>query len=144
MLNENANRDALIMKWQDSVKALAAAKEAEAELRKTVLTECFDFDKDDREGTENVELGKGFKLKAVFKLNRRLNNKDEAVDKVLSKIEKSGAEGEFIADRLVKWKPELALSEYKKLPEKFKKLIDGVLTATPGTPSLELVEPKSK
>lgn len=144
MLNETANRDAVIMKWQDAVKALAAAKDAEAALRKEVLKEAFDFDADDREGTQNVELGNGYKLKAVFKLNRRLNNQDDAVDKVLTKIEKSGAEGQFLADRLVKWKPELSLSEYKKCPDKFKKLLDEVMTASPGTPSLELVVPKSK
>lgn len=143
-MNEQAKRDAKILEWQEAVKQLAAAKNAEAALRKQVLVECFDFEADDREGTQNVELGNGYKLKAVFKLNRRLNNKDEAVDKVLTKIEKSGAEGQFIAERLVKWKPELALSEYKKLPEKFKKLIDEVLTASPGMPALELVVPKSK
>lgn len=144
MYNQIANRDSKIMLWQEAVKRLAFAKEAEAILRKEVLKEAFSFDSDDREGTENVELGNGYKLKAVFKLNRRLNNKDDAVDKVLSKIEKTGAEGQFIADRLVKWKPELSLTEYKNCPDKFKKLIDEVLTASPATPSLELVEPKVK
>lgn len=144
MLNQNATRDAAIMEWQNSVKALAAAKEQEAELRKKVLSECFDYEEDDREGTQNVELGNGYKLKAVFKLSRRLDNKDNAVDDALSKMEASGAEGEFLAERIVKWKPELALSEYKKLPDKFKELIDTLITAKPGTPSLSLVEPKSK
>jgi len=139
-----SNRDNKILAWQEAVKTIAAAKDAEAALRKEVLKECFNFESDEREGTENVELGNGYKLKAVFKLNRRLDNKDEGVDKALTKIEKSGPEGQFVADRLVKWKPELSLSEYKKLPDKFKKLIDEVLTASPGTPSLELVEPKAK
>lgn len=143
-MNEQATRDAKILEWQEATKELAAAKETEAALRKQVLAMCFDWDYDDREGTQNVELGNGYKLKAVFKLNRRLDNKDDKVDKILTKIEKSGPEGEFIAERLVKWKPELALSEYKNLPEKFKKLIDEVLTASPGTPGLELVIPKSK
>lgn len=143
--NETANRDAKILAWEESVKALAAAKEAEAALRREVLAEAFQFDPEAlREGTENFELGNGYKLKAVFKISRNLNNENDAVDKVLSKIEKAGAEGQFIAERLVKWKPELSVSEYKKLPEKFKKMIDEVVTSKEATPSLELVAPKSK
>lgn len=143
--NETANRDAKILAWEQAVKALAAAKDAEAALRKEVLTEAFAFDPEAlREGTENFELGNGYKLKAVFKISRNLNNENEAVDKVLSKIEKTGPEGAFIAERLVKWKPELSVSEYKKLPEKFKKLFDEVVTSKEAMPSLELVAPKSK
>lgn len=143
--NQTANRDAKILAWEESVKALAAAKEAEAALRREVLAEAFQFDPEAlREGTENFELGNGYKLKAVFKISRNLNNENDAVDKVLSKIEKAGAEGQFIAERLVKWKPELSVSEYKKLPEKFKKMIDEVVTSKEATPSLELVAPKSK
>ena len=144
-LNENANRDALIMKHQEAVKVLAAAKEAELAARKAVLTTVFNFDENVlRSGTENVELGGGYKLKAVFKINYSLDNTNEGVDKALTKIEKTGTEGKFIAERLVKWKPELSLSEYKQLPQKFKDIIDDVLKASEGTPSLELVEPKSK
>ena len=143
--NETANRDAKILAWEAAVKALAAAKDAEAALRKEVLAEAFAFDPEAlREGTENFELGNGYKLKAVFKISRNLNNENEAVDKVLSKIEKTGPEGAFIAERLVKWKPELSVSEYKKLPEKFKKLFDEVVTSKESMPSLELVAPKSK
>lgn len=143
--NETANRDAKILAWEAAVKLLAAAKDAEAALRKEVLAEAFAFDPEAlREGTENFELGNGYKLKAVFKISRNLNNENEAVDKVLAKIEKTGPEGVFIAERLVKWKPELSVTEYKKLPEKFKKLFDEVVTSKEAMPSLELVAPKSK
>ena len=143
--NETASRDAKILAWEQAVKALAAAKDAEAALRKEVLAEAFAFDPEAlREGTENFELGNGYKLKAVFKISRNLNNENEAVDKVLAKIEKTGTEGVFIAERLVKWKPELSLTEYKKLPEKFKKLFDEVVISKEATPTLELVAPKSK
>lgn len=139
---ETANRDAKILQWQEAVKALAVAKEAEAALRNEVIAANFAEHKD--EGTENVELGNGYKLKAVFKLSYTLDNKEEGVDKALTKLEKMGAEGQFVAERLVRWKPELSVSEYKKLDEKYKKVIDTVLTTKPGLPSLELVEPKSK
>ena len=143
--NETVNRDAKILAWESSVKLLAAAKDAEAALRKEVLAEVFAFDPEAlREGSENFELGSGYKLKAVFKISRSLNNENEAVDKVLAKIEKTGPVGVFFAERLVKWKPELSVTEYKKLPEKFKKLFDEVVTSKEAMPSLELVAPKSK
>lgn len=143
--NETAQRDAKIMQWQEAVKNLASAKEAEAALRAEVLKLGFAFDPEAlREGTENVELGQGYKLKAVFKINRSFVGGKEAVEKALQKIEKTGAEGEFIAERLVNWKPELSVSEYKKLPDKFRKIIDEVVTSKEATPALELVAPKSK
>lgn len=143
--NDTATRDAKILGWQDSVKALAAAKEAEATLRKEVLADCYGFNSEAlREGTENIELGNGYKLKAVFKISYTLNNAEDGVDKALSKLEKAGPEGAFIAERLVRWKPELSVSEYKKLDAKYKKFIDEVLVTKEATPSLELVAPKSK
>lgn len=143
--NETANRDSKIIAWEQAVKALGVAKDTEAALRKEVLGEVFAFDLETlREGTENFELGNGYKLKAVFKISRNLNNAEDAVDKVLTKIEKTGAEGAFIAERLVNWKPELSVSEYKKLPEKFKKMIDEVVTSKESMPALELIAPKSK
>lgn len=142
MLNDTAARDAKIMQWTEAAKKLAEAKEVELALRNEVIALNFEGHKES--GTENVELGNGYKLKAVFKLNYRLNNTDDAVDKALSKLEKAGTEGAFIAERLVKWKPELSVTEYGKLDPKFKKIIDEVITTSPGAPSLELVEPKSK
>lgn len=143
--NDTATRDAKIVAWQESVKALAAAKDAEAALRKEVLADCYGFNPEAlREGTENVELGNGYKLKAVFKISYSLNNAEDGVDKALSKLEKAGPEGQFIAERLVRWKPELSVSEYKKLDAKYKKVIDEVLVTKEATPSLELVAPKSK
>ena len=142
MLNDTAARDAKILQWTEAAKKLAEANEIELALRNEVI--AINFAEHKESGTENVELGNGYKLKAVFKLNYRLNNTDDAVDKALSKLEKAGTEGAFIAERLVKWKPELSVTEYGKLDPKFKKIIDEVITTSPGTPSLELVEPKSK
>ena len=142
MLNDTAARDAKILQWTEAAKKLAEAKAVELALRNEVV--AINFADHKESGTENVELGNGYKLKAVFKLNYSLNNTDDAVDKALSKLEKAGTEGAFIAERLVKWKPELSISEYNKLDTKFKKIIDEVIKTSPGTPSLELVEPKSK
>ena len=144
----NANRDKLILQWQESQRVLAEAKNAEAELRKQVLSFNFSFNPDAlREGTENLELGNGYKLKAVFKASRGFvtgPTQADLVEKALSKIEKFGEEGKFIAECLVKWKPELSKTEYDKLEPKFRKIIDEVVVTKPASPSLELVTPKDK
>ena len=139
--NENATRDALIQNWQAAQSELAAAKDKESALRAEVIATLFAEHPD--KGPVNYELGGGYKVKAVFKQNYRLAGSDE-VDAVLSKIENSGPEGEFIAKRLVKWKPELAITEYNVLEPKFKKIIDNVLTISAATPTVELVIPKAK
>lgn len=134
----------VINEWREAQIQLAAAKKRESELREEILTGAFGFDRETfRTGTENYPLNAGFKLKAVFKLNYKLDNTDDKVDKALSKIEKAGPEGAFIAGRLVNWKPELSTREYNALEPKYQKIIDEVLTISVGTPSLELVEPKA-
>ncbi len=141
-------RDALLVSWQDSKIALERAKELEMQLRKQIVD--FAFDPNKQSGTENVELGNGYKLKAVKTLRysfvKNADNKLDkaAIDKALAKIEKDGAVGELIAERLVKWTPDLSLTEYKLLSEKHKLIIDSVIVTTEGSPTLEIVEPKNK
>ena len=141
-------RDQLLVSWQEAKEALEKAKEAEMFLRKKVVD--FAFDPNKQSGTENVDLGNGYKLKAVKKLNYGFIKNDEnkldkaAIDKALAKIEKDGAVGELIAERLVKWTPDLSLSEYKLLSDKHKAIIDSVIVTSEGSPTLEIVEPKNK
>lgn len=135
--------DQLIGEWEQAAKQLAHYKTVEAAARKAMVDRMFPDNKG-ASGTKNVDLANGYKLKAVFKLNYTLDNKDDAVDKALSKIEKLGEAGVFIAARLVKWEPKLSVSEYKDLEPKFKKIIDEVLKISDGTPSVEIVAPKEK
>lgn len=143
---QSAQRDpsVVINEWREAQTVLAKAKETELRLRNEILAGAFNFDGVTlREGTEDYQLLEGYKLKAVFKANYKLNNTGDAVDKALTRIEKAGPEGEFIASRLVKWEPKLSVAEYRKLESKYQKIIDDVLTITEGTPSLELVPPKA-
>ena len=96
------------------------------------------------EGTARVPLGNGYQLKAVGKLNYKLDNKDGATEKALEELETAGNEGKFLADRLVKWSPELSITEYRKLDPQYKVIIDKVLTINPGAPTLEIEEPKAE
>lgn len=134
-------RDELIVNWKKATLILAAAKVNEMILRNDIIKECFENHKE--EGTENVELGNDYKLKAVFKQSYTFPDKVK-LDEALSKIEETGEAGKLVAERLVRYKPELSVTEYKKLDSIYRKVIDEVLITKPSTPSLELVEPKVK
>ena len=128
--------------------ALEVAKEAELEARK--LAVMFMHDPAKSGTTENVELGGGYKatmkvpVRYGFVQNAEGKTDKARIEKALSKIEKTGQAGELIAERLVKWTPELSLTEYKQLPDNFRKIIDDVIVTSEGTPTLEIKEPKAK
>ena len=133
--------DQLILAWKESQKELARIKKEEMELRNKVIAVIFN-PSPDAEGTQNFDLGNNYKLKAVFKQSYSLQNKDGQLDKAIARMEKLGDEAEYIIDRLIKWKPELSISEYKNLPNAYCKILESALTIKPSAPSLELVEPK--
>lgn len=136
-----SDRDNLIMAWKQAETELAAIKSKELALRNEIVALCFE---PGREGTQNLDLGMGYKLKAVIKNNYNLANREGQTDAAIAAMEKSGQEGKFIAERLVRWKPDLSISEWRNLPEKFRKLFQNALTISPATPSLELVPPPEK
>ncbi|UYE92021.1 hypothetical protein KJBENDCP_00051 [Klebsiella phage vB_KmiS-Kmi2C] len=141
-MNPNANRDALLTKWQEAKNALDAAKAIEADLRREVMETLYNFDENElREGTENIELGNGYIAKAVFKTSYKLTND---VDAMLDKLETTSEEGKFIADRLVKFKPELSVTEYKNLPANLRSIVNMAVVTKPAIPSFEIVAPKAK
>lgn len=133
-----AKRDRVIVEWKTAQSQLAYWKELESARRIEALTVCFETPPDS--GTVNYELGKGFILKAVFKENYKLDEKN--LDAALDKIEKMGEAGELIVNRVIRWKPELSKTEYDAMPAKMREILDTVVIVTPGTPSLTLVTPK--
>jgi len=143
-----AERDRLLMEWQRLQGVLAAAKEDEMRARK--LAVAFMHDPSKTGTTENVDLGNGWKAKMKvpvrygFVVNAEGRTDKKRIEQALGWIESTGADGELIADRLVKWTPELSLTEYKQLPDHLRKAIDDVIVTTEGSPTLEIVEPKSK
>jgi len=143
-----AERTRLLVEWEAQKAALEVAKEKEMTARKAVVD--FAFDPNKTSGTERIELANGYQAKAVKKINYgfvkdaegKLNKR--AIDKALERIEKIGGPvGELIAERLVKWTPDLSLTEYKQLDEKFKKIIDEVIVTSEGAPTLEIIAPKA-
>lgn len=143
------SRDEVLIEWEHLKDQLSKAKEAEMQMRKYIVSRAFP---DATEGTNTLELGNGYQLKAVTKFNYNLDPDLDKVEAALGEIAGMGNEGAFIADRLVKWEASFLLTEYRKLQEddatdiqkQIKKRIDQVLTITDAAPQLEIKEPKVK
>lgn len=122
----------LIAEWNLEAEALFTHKKKEMELRKRVHELVFNSKTDP--GTENYELGNGYKLKLSTKNNYKIDS-TEAAEEMLSKLP------DHYHD-LVKWKPELSTACFNQLPPDLKSVVEEYITITPATPALELVKPK--
>jgi hypothetical protein len=138
------SRDDALTAWQTAQMALKAAQIAEVNLRRLIFEMCFT---DPKEGMNTLDLGLGYELKADNKFNYTLDK--VKIGAVLDAIEALGERGTLISERLVKFSPQIAVGEYRKLSaedasatdKQIKSLIDGVLTVKPGLPALEIKAP---
>lgn len=141
-------RDKRLLDWQNKQINLGKAKEAEMKARKDAV--LFLHDPSRAGKTENIALGNGYSAKTKTPVNYGfVKNADgkidkAAIEKALAKIEKDGEVGELVAERIIKWTPDLSLTEYNQLSAKHKTIIDAIIVTTEGTPTLEIVEPKTK
>lgn len=154
-----ARRDNQITDWLSAKAALEVVKSDEMEARKTVTATLFPTPK---KGTQRYPLNNGYAIKLVYTLRPSLGDKDktdedgnkisvrEQVQEVEDKIIALGQIGALLAERLIKWTPELSLSEFDKLNRadpveaEIANLIEEILTITPGSPQLTFEEPKGK
>lgn len=146
------NEDQLLMEWDKIKKSIEVAKAQEMNMRKYIVNRAFP---NKHEGMNTKSLGNdsGYELKAAVKYNYNLADND-TVENCLAKVASLGNQGPFIADRLVSWKPNFLLTEYRELVdakakgEKFAeevlKAIEPMLTITEGAPTLDIKEPKAK
>lgn len=135
--------DQVMLEWQKSKAELDACKEREAALRRAVFEVKFPTKK---EGTQRIELGNGYHLKAVYPMTYNCGTKPDDLAKVtngLNELAALGEEAKFIAQRVVKWMPEVSISEYRQLKPEYKMIVDKFVTIKPGSPQLEIEEPKA-
>lgn len=140
----------LMVEWRDTAKNLKIMKERESAMRAEIVRRQFPNPKD---GTQRVPLGNGYSLKAVYSPNYKIDKDQEKVDAAEAIMHSAGNEGSFIAARLIKYKPEMSVSEYKSL---IKSADDGngtarailtalqsILTIEKGSTELTIEEPKA-
>jgi hypothetical protein len=138
-LSPTHNRDAVVLAWHEAKNALQVAKDREAILRKEVLAMSFDTSKP---GTQKVDLGNDWSLKANVKLNYKIMKHPITADygyilDVLAQLPQE------VADELVRWEPNLSESRYKKLNKEEQEKVNIFLEIKEGSSSLELIAPKT-
>jgi len=121
----------LWQQWKNAKYLLDIAKAAELKVREEVIAQHFH---NAPIGTNHHDCDDGSDLVCVKKLNYKLDKETtaNAQEKLIPLI------GIELAARLVNWKPDLSLTEYKKLPDAAREIIDEVLTISPAMPTLEL------
>lgn len=140
-------RDRLLTEWRSYSQILATAKTDEMNIRKAVVG--FVTDPSKVAGTENIDLGQGWKLKAVKKENYGFIKDDDgkideaAIDRACAKLAKL-QNGGYIAERLISWSPSLSVKEFKGLTPEMHKIIDPIVVISAGAPTLEIVAPKGE
>lgn len=135
MMTQN---DRLLMEWMDAKETLELAKKKEVLLRNMVANAFFKNEQ--KEGTNNYELGNGYILK--LKQNYIFSFVDKLpVEEMLAKLSALGFED---GEKYIKFKPSLVLTEYRKLEGDRKIAFDTMLEIKQSLPSIELVTPQKK
>lgn len=122
-----------IMEWLKLKSALATVKAKEGILRQKIIKTFFAAPK---EGTNNFELGNGYKLKFTHKLQRDI---DEAL---LTNLLPSFAEKGINVDDLIERKPSLKIKPWRELTEEQALVFNQVVTTKPAAGTMEFVKPK--
>lgn len=144
------SQDEVLVEWQRLQTVLVNAKADEMDFRKYVVSRAFPKPE---EGTNTIELGNDYKLKATIKFNYKLNASDDKIEETLDKISKIGNRGPIVAERLVSWTPNFLLTEYRLLEQdkaesvecaEILKHVQEILEITDAAPTLAIVEPKAK
>lgn len=123
--------ETLIALWYAADTEMKQAKAREMDLRLQVVARCTDAAKP---GTEHVSLPNQWKLTITKTTDYKLD--PEKTTDVLNNF------SDDLAAMLVKWKPELSVSNFKLLSDEEQKYFADCLTTKPSTPSLKLVPPK--
>lgn len=148
-----------VLGWRAAKSELDAIKETEMSRRKAVTEMLFPTPK---KGTQRYDFGQGYQVKLVYKLNYKLGDANlidegtgakisvqDQINDLQDEIDKLGPQAELLNKRLIKWTPDLSVSEYEKLDmgddvqRQIKLLIEKVLTISEASPTLEFEEPKA-
>ena len=130
------SRDDQILAWDATQKQLATLKEQEMTMRKHIVESNSQGIDADTIGTQNVDLGNGWKLKAVIKDTYTLDTDSDKVEAVLDTFE------DWQADRLVKWSARMMKKEYDELDDAQRERFNAIVTIKRASPTLSLVAPK--
>lgn len=128
------DRDSLIRAWYEASVHSAQLINQERQLRQLAFAKAVP---EPKPGINNIDLGGGWLLKAEHKINYTVANTEEMAAQLATMPD-------HVAERLVKWNPELSISEWKKLAAEMPQsylAFSAFVTEKPGLPTLKLIEP---
>lgn len=135
MAQEMSDLEQSIKEWQQLKDWISTAKEREMLLRTSIVTRLFGAPDANTEGVRKIAK-EGEKVNYLanitFKLHRTVLEEMIIPTWAEAKLTSQEAEG------LVKYKPELSVSVYKKLPPAKRLIIDKMIVAKPGAPDLQV------
>lgn len=129
--------------WFVMKKQLADLKGAEAMLRSRIFKHYFPTP---TEGSKDNKVplndGTGAILQADYVINRTVDQAQ--LDAFRAAMAEPDTElPQLELDKLIKWKPEVAISEYRKLSDNERNVFDRCLIIKPGSPQMEVKIPKA-
>lgn len=139
-----------LVEWFTLKEQLSALKTKEMLMRSRIYKYYF---KDPKEGTNNLPLEDG--TGAVLKAGRVIDRKvDEGQLQAMMQAQHAAIEANKAGaampmdmpvldfGKLVKWKPELSIRDYRALTDNERRFFEQCLIIKDGSPSLEIVIPK--
>lgn len=135
--NKDLTIDQKILEWSGNATALTKLKKIEMDQRKELSAELFP---DPKVGTQHHELGGGYKVTFVHKMDTKLDAAAYAL--IQPELEKLGDHAKDELSNAVTFKPSLVMKGYESLSEDVKELFDEAITVKPASPAMKLVVPK--
>jgi hypothetical protein len=129
-----------LKEWYTLKQQIDELKNKEVVLRQFIFNGIFPKPE---EGINKHDIndGSGAVLKATHVINRKVQ--EDALEDLSDSLQVVDANlPQLDLDKLVKWKPEVSIKEYRALTDEQRNLFDQVLVIKPGMPSLEIVIPK--
>ena len=137
---ETAVTPAQLAEWFLLKRKLGEIKTAESLMRSRIFKFFFPTPEEGN-NTHPLKDGTGAELKAVYNIDRKVDEGE--LEALKSAIAEEGSNlPEFDFDKLIVWKPELKITEYRKLSEAQRAVFDRILVVKPGMPQLDIKIPK--
>lgn len=129
-----------IEEWYRVAEQLKKLKSKEALLRSRLFRHFFPSPKEGV-NTYNIGDGTGAVLKGTYVVNRAVD--PGSLEALRAAVQEEGSNLPRInVDSLVKWKPEVVLSQYRKLTDEERHTFDQCLIIKPGSSQLKVEIPK--
>jgi len=134
-----------LKRWRELSTQLGTIKNEESQLRTRLVLDNFNAEK--LEGSETIDIGWGWRLKATKDLNVTATNESQQTEALLQAI--AGFDPDA-AQNLIRWKPEVNMKVYREMlaiaegDPILRGLLAAAITVKPGMPQLEMIEPKEE